>query len=113
MKLILSAALCLAATSASADCAAELARLQGGISKDGSLAPLEQPQAGIAKDGTTAPLNADPGIATSPADVQAQQDGAPTAAENAAEGRDAAIERARQAMAAGDEAGCMDALQGL
>lgn len=100
---------------ASADCAQELARLGGGISKDGSLAPLETPdaEAGIAKDGATMPLGTGADVATSPADVESQQKGGETAAEEAGEGRDAAIAKAHQAMAAGDEAGCMDAIKGL
>lgn len=108
------------AVAASADCAQELARLGGGISKDGSLAPLEAPDAeagiakdGIAKDGATMPLGTGADVATSPADVESQQQGGETAAEEAGDGRDAAIAKAHQAMAAGDEAGCMDAIKGL
>ncbi|WP_283177618.1 hypothetical protein [Gemmobacter sp. 24YEA27] len=114
------AAVVLSAASAQADCTAELAALGyspdagtsgQGISKDGSLAPLEtgengassgdqpadstmseaQPEAdgntgsteGIAKDGTTAPLETPDDLATSGDDAQAQQEGEPTAAETA------------------------------
>lgn len=98
---------------------AECAQGQAGISKDGSLAPLQQSaDAGaaaapgtvgtttgsasdgaqanaessgsgqgsgeLAKDGSTAPLASEPGggtdVATSPQDVQRQQDGQATAA---------------------------------
>jgi hypothetical protein len=112
-KTILTAAataalLAFGAASANAECASGTA----GISKDGSLAPLQQPAAGsadagstgtttgsaaesqaqpsgaIAKDGATMPLASEPGggsdIATSPQDVQRQQDGQPTAAAGAA-----------------------------
>ena len=122
-------------TAASADCASELAALSGGaaepgavpsltpegaasaeasgaaaggeaIAKDGSLAPLEQPSA---EGGDVA------GRAMSGDDAAAQQAGEPTAAEQAegsgnAATRDGALERARAALAAGDEAACMDAL---
>ncbi len=92
--------------SASAD--AECASRTSGISKDGSLAPLQQPADGsadagatgtttgpaseagaaapgqLAKDGSTMPMATAPGggsdVATSPQDVQRQQDGEPTAA---------------------------------
>lgn len=97
------------AASAHAECATNSA----GISKDGSLAPMQQPADGsadagaagtttgpasegqasatgeIAKDGSTAPLATEAGggtdVATSSQDVQRQQDGQPTAA---AEGQD-------------------------
>lgn len=169
-----SAFLAMTAMSAQADCAAELARLTGGetasegISKDGSLAPLEgssdgaaaagasatdsatetaadagmnsaAPTAsgeasadaeGIAKDGSHAPLEGDSGqqagIAMSGADAQAQQEGQPTATEQAtaaatnggsteassdASTREAHIQAARDALAAGDEDTCMKAVQ--
>ncbi|GHG18000.1 hypothetical protein GCM10017322_13610 [Paracoccus aerius] len=164
-----SAFLAMTAMSAQADCAAELARLTGGetasegISKDGSLAPLEgssdgasatdsatetaadagmnsaAPAAsgeasadaeGIAKDGSHAPLEGDSGqqagIAMSGADAQAQQEGQPTATEQAtaaatnggsteassdASTREAHIQAARDALAAGDEDTCMKAVQ--
>ncbi|SMO85573.1 hypothetical protein SAMN06265221_11461 [Paracoccus laeviglucosivorans] len=113
---------------ASADCAADLAALEGGngadgISKDGSLAPLQQADGssvtdGISKDGTTAPLEdagGDSGQAMSGQDVQAQQDGQPTAAgqaqaESGPDARAAALKDARTALDAGDEAACMEAV---
>ncbi len=155
----------LGAVAAQADCAADLARMTGaagaeeGISKDGSLAPLqgadtgtaatpaettpaettpaeatqtgdaaagatEGAAEGIAKDGTHTPLE-DPGgqdqagIAMSGQDAQAQQQGEATAADQAAAGatpsggadRDALIESARTALAAGDEEACLKALE--
>ncbi|VDS08087.1 hypothetical protein PARHAE_01268 [Paracoccus haematequi] len=166
--------LALTAVSAQADCAAELARLtEGGaaaegISKDGSLAPLEgAPDAaagsdaaateaadtaeaagmnsaaptpegaadgaastdtagadggeGIAKDGTHVPLEdasgQQAGVAMSGADAQAQQEGQPTAAEQASggamdhSGREAHIQAARDALAAGNEDACMEAVK--
>jgi hypothetical protein len=129
------AALLIGATSAAADCREELARLEGGISKDGSLAPLQSPadatpQAGgaadaepsaadsgtIAKDGETEPLQTDPSLATSGQDAQAQSQGGATAAEQAAGAaggpdRAAAVEQARAALDAGDEAACMEAVK--
>jgi hypothetical protein len=107
-KMILTAAataavLAFGAASASAECATH-----AGISKDGSLAPLQQPADGsadagasgtttgpasgnqanasgeLSKDGSTAPLATEPGggtgVATSAQDAQRQQDGQPTAA---------------------------------
>lgn len=102
-------------TVAYADCAEELARMGGGISKDGSMAPLQEPSAegGIAKDGTGMPLNSGADVATSPADVQSQQEGGETAAEEAMDGNDEALTKAREALAAGDEVGCMDAIKGM
>lgn len=149
------ALLALTTVSAQADCAAEIARLTagedtsgGGISKDGSLAPLEGAAdaaavgdaaasaatdmsppadndagdgAGIAKDGSHVPLetagSAQPGIAMSGADAQAQQEGRPTAAEQAAgdtpdgSSRDIHIQAARDALAGGDEDACMRAIE--
>lgn len=92
---------------ASAECKTDAA----GISKDGSLAPLQQPADGsadagtagtttgpaaegqadasgeVAKDGSTMPMASEPGggtdVATSPQDAQAQQDGQPTVAAGA------------------------------
>jgi hypothetical protein len=102
-----------------ADCAAELERMGGGegIAKDGSTAPLEGA-------GDATPGGGEAGaVATSPADVEAQQEGEATAAGEAAGGDagagqagmgagvdEAALTRARAALAAGDEAGCMEAL---
>jgi hypothetical protein len=110
-----------------------------GISKSGQLAPLEEPaeqdsaatatqdqsagqdQAasgsgtgheaeGISKDGSMSPLNSQAeraGIATSPQEVEAQQGGeAPDVG-----GRAAAIQQARNALAAGDEEACMEAVE--
>ena len=129
------AALALGAGAAAADCAEELAQLTGGgIAKDGSLAPLEgvaaeTPQAGgdavtgessaegIVKDGTMEPLGAAENLAALEQDVVAQQEGGATAAEQAAGApaaggdRDAAIARAQQALDAGDEAGCVSAIE--
>ena len=135
--MLATAALVVSASAAVADCEAELAQLSGGVAKDGTMAPLSgeataTPQTGgegaaaeatagegVAKDGTETPLAADPGIATSAQDVEAQQQGGATAAEQAMgeaggaelEGRDAAIARAHEALAAGDEAGCMSAVE--
>lgn len=196
--------LAMTAVSAQADCAAELARLteggsasgsaSEGISKDGSLAPLEDASdaattgaaetagaagmnsaapegststdtaatgststdmaasgsaltdtaaggtgstdaaaAGgerIAKDGSHTPLEdasgQQAGVAMSGADAQAQQEGQPTAAEQATgdhasaghsadaggqSARDAHVQAARDALAAGDEDACMQAVQ--
>jgi hypothetical protein len=134
---------------AHADCAEDLAALTGeagtaeGISKDGSLAPLQDsgtpdPAAaaggapaqgaegaaeaeaggeGISKDGSLSPLQgAGTAVATSQEDAQAQQQGEPTAAQQAESGsegspRSLAIERAQAALAAGDEAACNAALE--
>jgi hypothetical protein len=132
--LLASAALALGSNVALADCAEELARLQGGISKDGTHAPLEDaaaatPQQGAeasagaeatgqpAKDGSGTPLGADPDVAASAEDAQAQSQGGQTAAAQAAgeTGGGAAnadaLARAQAALDAGDEAGCMSALE--
>lgn len=146
--------LALGSTAAWADCQEELAQLTGGVSKDGSLAPLESAagavgqadhaegagatgQAGhgaegaaaegsaagdgeVSKDGSTEPLEADPQIATSGQDVAAQQEGGETAAQQANQGaggsgdgsgRQAALDRAHAALAAGDEEACMAAVE--
>lgn len=156
---IAAAAFCiLGAGAAQADCAADLAMLEGtagttgGIAKDGSLAPLQKPGTaagtstgtdsaaappdagtapppagaeGIAKDGTHMPLEgqaAESGKAMSGQDAQAQQQGQPTAAEQAggaasttpatgSDARSAALERARTALSAGDEQACLTALK--
>ena len=136
------AALALSVAAASADCAADLAQMGHGsgegISKDGSLAPLQSagegtPQTGgdaagggtetgegeVAKDGSAAPLEADAQVATSGQDAQAQQAGGDTAAAQAAgsggsghgDDMQAALDRAQAALDAGDEAGCMAALE--
>jgi hypothetical protein len=132
-------ALLVGATAASADCREELAALEGeGIIKDGSTAPLQEPgeatpQTGgdaaatstsgedagegeIIKDGSEEPLEMDPAVATSGQDAQAQSMGGETAAEQAEGGaggtdRAAALEEARAALEAGDEQGCMEALE--
>jgi hypothetical protein len=127
------AALLLATSSAMADCADELAQLTQGVSKDGSLAPLQRstdatPQTGdasggeevatgegeVAKTGDTEPLQADPSLATSGQDAQAQSAGGATAAAQAAgaEGNDKAdaLARAQAALDSGDEAACMRAV---
>ncbi|WP_347137985.1 hypothetical protein [Paracoccus sp. SSK6] len=180
--LVGAAFLALTGVAAQADCAADLAAMTGGdhgggISKDGSLAPLEGADSttsgtaandatastgaaadsgtaadtdsaaagdstagasgatsgaastdtaaagdggGIAKDGTHTPLEGadgqQPGVAMSGADAQAQQEGKPTASEQAAgsaggSDRDMHIEQARAALAAGDEAACMKHLE--
>lgn len=111
------------AGSAYANCADELARLEGVTSDpatdmataDGATAPAHDNK--IAKDGTTAPLESEPGTSTDTAmsgqDVAAQQEGAPTAAEEAAmpaSDHDEAIEDARAAIAKGDEAACLEAI---
>jgi len=94
-------------TFGSASASAECATNSAGISKDGSLAPLQQPADGgadagsagtttgpaseqanaageISKDGSTMPMASEPGggtdVATSGQDVQRQQEGSPTAA---------------------------------
>jgi hypothetical protein len=131
--LLASAALALGSNVALADCAEELARLQGGISKDGTHAPLEDaaaatPQQGAeasaeatgqpAKDGSGTPLGADPDVAASAEDAQAQSQGGQTAAAQAAgetggggAANADALARAQAALDAGDEAGCMSALE--
>ena len=109
----------------------------GKISKDGTAAPLQDPQAAngvatpkaggdtqakpadsggaIAKDGSNMPLNGTGGAsaetAMSQQDVQAQQQGGQTAAEAAMGG--SAMQRAQAALDAGDEAGCMKAVEEL
>lgn len=133
------AALILTVGSASADCAAKLDEILSGgntvgIAKDGTMAPLEEGEGsslgadesvdgtaeGVAKDGTAAPLEAPADLATSSQDVEAQQKGDPTAAdvaqgsqangEQSSESNAEAIDTARAALAAGDEAGCLAAL---
>lgn len=128
------AGLLLCAGAASADCAAEIRHLTEGISKDGSLAPLQTPadatpQTGdttasdapaeaegeVAKTGDAAPLATDPAQAMSGEDAQAQSAGGATAAEQAAgapgDAKADALARAEAALAAGDEAGCMAAVE--
>jgi len=129
---MMAAVLALGATAAQADCREELAQLGGGA-KDGSAAPLQEgtnatPQVGgegtapahgeaMATDGAETPLGTDPGLATSEQDVAAQQAGGATAAEQAAGAgagdgsRAAVLARAEAALAAGDEAGCMAAVE--
>lgn len=135
-----------AAAPAWADCQEELAQLQGevqpeggGISKDGSLAPLEESSTAaeapatatdgaggadtanaegtVVKDGSETPLETDlSGIATSGQEAAAQQDEAApgqTGDSSAAMSpeAEAALERATAALQAGDEAGCMEAVE--
>ncbi|CAM3288507.1 hypothetical protein PANO111632_12370 [Paracoccus nototheniae] len=70
--LMTSSALVIIGTTAMADCAAELALLHagdasaahgGGISKDGSLAPLEMPDAAVGADSAASSMNDDPASA--------------------------------------------------
>ena len=127
-----SAGLGLAASAAIADCASELATLPG-TSKAGTAAPLSSgatPQTGgmerspaeaakgAGKDGTLMPMGADPTVATSAEDAQAQSEGGKTAAQQAAGEagsgdvtRQGAIDEARAALASGDEKACMAALE--
>lgn len=82
------------------------ATADGEIAKDGSLAPLE---------GTEAEAGTE--VAMSGQDVQAQQDGEPTAAEAAASDaeptadHEGLMEEARTALAAGDEEACRAAVE--
>ena len=139
-QLLISAAavgLLFGATGAWADCAEELAQLNEGVSKTGAMAPLQEPgsatpQTGgaatggdaaatgegeVAKTGETEPLGTDPSLATSGQDAQAQSEGGATAAEQAegaaggGGGRAEALARAQAALDAGDEAGCMAAVE--
>ena len=102
------------APGASADASSDMPAADGadsasgeGIAKDGSLAPLEGTEA---EPGTA--------VAMSGSDVQAQQEGEPTAAEEA-EGdeampdRDSLIADAERALAEGDEAACQEAVDQL
>lgn len=114
--LLASCIVLMGAVAAHADCASEIARLGGGISKDGTLAPLSEPSSesgAISKDGSTMPLDSGSNIATSPADVQSQQDGGQTAAQEAMPDHDAAMKAAHEALANGDEDACMEALKGV
>lgn len=99
------------APEASADASSDMPAADGadsasgeGIAKDGSLAPLEGTEA---EPGTA--------VAMSGSDVQAQQEGEPTAAEEA-EGdeampdRDSLIADAERVLAEGDEAACQEAV---
>lgn len=126
------ATLGLFATGAAADCAAELDSLAG-ISKDGTTAPLAEgatPQTGgtaaapdaeaadAGKAGNLMPMGESPDVATSAEDAQAQSAGGETAAAQAmgaeggdAGGKQAAINEARAALAAGDEEACMAAVE--
>lgn len=132
--MMLGCALCvLSPAVAQADCKTELAAFEagqvpntGGIAKDGSMAPLQDPSApttqsnsgsppatenkgpgqapnasgGIAKDGSTAPLAAAPSQAMSGQDAQAQQEGRGTAAQTAqSSANDAIAEDADRARA--------------
>lgn len=131
-SLIAASAVLLTAGTAFAACQDELAALEGGVAKDGAAAPLDAPATpqtggepatkstdeGLAKDGATEPLGADPGLATSAQDAQAQQQGGATAAQQAVGGavpaaspKAQAIARAHDALKAGDEDACMKAVQ--
>lgn len=120
------------ATAAAADCASEIDALAMGGGKDATLAPLSDtatPQTGgemakspdataanAGKDGSLTPMGASPDVATSAQDAQAQSEGGKTAAEQAAgakgtETRTAALDEARAALAAGDEEGCLAAVE--
>lgn len=108
-----------AAPAASAEAGSEMA--EGDAAGDQAAAEANK----LAKDGSTAPLEAageGTPVATSGQDIAAQQAGEPTAAEQAeADGeggteempstRAGAIEKARTALAAGDEEACMTALE--
>lgn len=120
------------ATAAMADCASELDALTKGGGKDATLAPMSgssgaTPQTGgtaknpdeVAKgggkDGSLTPMGANPDIAMSSQDAQAQSEGGKTAAAQAqgAAGGDSkqmALDEARAALASGDENACMAAL---
>jgi hypothetical protein len=127
------AALTLGAGAAFADCAQELEALEG-VSKDGTMAPLAEsgatPQTGggtaagggeptdAGKAGNLVPMGESPDVATSAEDAAAQSQGGETAAAQAMGasggdegGRQAAIDEARAALAAGDEDACMAALE--
>ena len=117
-------AICAFAGMAQADCAADLARFTDTAAMTGdSAGAASGGTEGIAKDGSLAPLEgteAEPGtaVAMSGSDVQAQQEGEPTAAEEA-EGdaampdRDSLIADAEHALAEGDEAACQEAVDQL
>lgn len=117
-------AICAFAGMAQADCAADLARFTDPAAMTGdSAGAASGGTEGIAKDGSLAPLEgteAEPGtaVAMSGSDVQAQQEGEPTAAEEA-EGdeampdRDSLIADAERALAEGDEAACQEAVDQL
>jgi len=135
LMLTATAVLALSAGVATANCEQELAALTGGGAKDGAMAPMagetaatpqtggdgmaaEAPADGVVKDGGAMPMAADPGVATSAQDAQAQQQGGATAAEQAMgeaggaeDARSAAMAKAQAALGAGDEAGCMAALE--
>ena len=120
------------ASMAAADCAAELDSLAG-VTKDGTTAPLAEgatPQTGGmatapdaeaadgGKGGNLMPMGENTDVATSAEDAQAQSQGGETAAAQAMGGaggddggRQAAIDEARAALAAGDEEACMAALE--
>lgn len=121
------------ATAAMADCAAELDAMSKGGGKDATLAPMSgssgaTPQTGgmakdqgeVAKgggkDGSLTPMGANPDIAMSSQDAQAQSEGGKTAAAQAqgasgSDSRQAALDEARAALASGDENACMAALE--
>lgn len=104
-------------TPAFADCAEEMARMApDGVAKDGGLAPLEQGESGIAKDGSHMPLEGagdhPQDRAMSQQDVEAQQAGKSTAAEQAlTQPTPETLARAKAALAAGDEEECLRILK--
>jgi hypothetical protein len=88
------------ATAAAADCAAEIDALAMDAGKGGALAPMsattgatpqtggeagsaDETKANAGKDGSLTPMAADPSVATSAQDAQAQSEGGETAAEQA------------------------------
>ncbi len=89
----------------------------GETTGSGAEAETQARGEGISKDGTLAPLEgAGAEVATSQQDAQAQQAGEETAAQEAESGsegsaRMAALDRAQAALDAGDEAGCSAALE--
>lgn len=128
---LLGVVMSLSAGMAFADCAAEIARLNDGVAKDGSSAPLSEtapspPDAsppaqvtspeGLQQDGTEAPLGTSPDVATSGQDAASQSGGGDTAAAQATgEGvappdKAEALARAQAALDAGDEQACLDAI---
>lgn len=129
---IAASGLALFATTASADCAAELDALAN-MPKGGAAAPMagsgatpqtggemakspDEAAKGAGKDGTLTPMGANPDVATSSQDAQAQSEGGETAASQAAgatgaDSKQSAIDEARAALAKGDEQGCMAAVE--
>lgn len=160
LALASAAVIALTGGAALADCRDDLAQMRQGVAKDGAQAPLAgtavpqagdgqqaqgmggamAPSGGAAKDGTQMPLAANPDVATSADDAQAQQQGGGTAAEVAGGatsggataggamgggamgggamgggamggGKAAALDEAQMALDRGDEAACLSALE--